>query len=1267
MAASINQQKCIDTIDKPVVISAGAGSGKTFTLTERIVQSLMPDENGNKKISSISEVVAITFTHKAAEELKSRIRHRLNECGLTSEALNVDDAYISTIHSFAARILSENALQFCIAAKLEMIDESEDSQFFKTAFEIALNGASQGIVDRNKMHETLSAYAKNLEGQNIDEIDIADFLNAIIGDDDSGISSGDKRDASTHEEDENKDPDLKFYSQDDYSNRDPEEEAKLIAQKIYSIFASLGIGQDHFDFDNFLHSQDSDEGNIDFEKILEMTHVLLNKCSSIPEGVSGLYDEVDYIESEPLCETLDALMREGISHLNSAEKLNKTEEKYLSTIVEAQADLKRELESFLHDDMYGDFDRDFIKAMRACGTITNKFRSKADDATFWANYRIDLAMLLLEFLCSKTVSNIEQLSLVCKNTDYLASVMKAGRYFSNNDLLKYCYSFLKQFPDVAKDYRDKFKMIMIDEFQDTDRLQLAILGEIADEGYKNVCTVGDLQQSIYRFRSADVNSFRSYRDEISRSEDSLIISLDDNYRSHRDILALTDKIFSNNYFFGDEFLHLNAKGAINNLDDCTFNSFPRVRIDVVHNKNRSIKNKEEKCSNAQAREYQAKKIASYFKELLDRGCKPNSFALLLGKMTNAQIYQKALNDVGIESLISGGSVFKDSIEAKNVRLLVNLARNFLDDQSLLSFLKSDIINLSDDSILCISRKTYDHCGDEKISRCNLSSNIFDIDDKLFSDLSVRERQDITFAQKLLTDYVSNLETIGLVESIRSLLTSAGVFDHLMNVGPSGLVAAGNYEKSLHILCDICTSEKSIPAIQEKFNAMLDSTNERPGVLTSSKSTFMEIMTIHASKGLEFDHVAIAEIPYQDPRVDRLIIHNYEEQAYFSLVPNSDDYGLKEVYKRLITDSDDFNDASALPLEDGITAGELRQTLMKREREDELDEQKRLLYVAITRAVKSVFLSIQVFKSPPKEDYKNCGLVESLYKVFKWDKDSNRYSESVDFGGSKDLEFNFEYLPYSSAYSKSLEVTSDVEQKTDATHTRIVRSSPKILPDYIPQYRDDKYYSYSTLAEYSVQEYLDFISTLSNVRYATDEDDDSVAYPYDVDSDKATDFGTIFHAFMERLVMQYSTAQDIKSDTRLANAVQRTISSESFERLVTMKSVEAEMPFFIKLERGEQKYYLRGSIDLVGCNDYDKAYVIDYKTGTHPKDHSLQGKIYAYALLKSGFSSVEVDFLHTEIPQSDECIEPAIQHLSLDISNIDEIEEELLLCIQKLKR
>ena len=126
------QRLTITTFDRPLMVAAGAGSGKTFTLTRRIAYGLLAGEEAPGGLQSIDEVLAITFTVKAAAELRDRIRGLLREEGLAEESLKVDDAWVCTIGSMAARILRENAEKIGFTDSFTIYEPSDCKNLLKT-------------------------------------------------------------------------------------------------------------------------------------------------------------------------------------------------------------------------------------------------------------------------------------------------------------------------------------------------------------------------------------------------------------------------------------------------------------------------------------------------------------------------------------------------------------------------------------------------------------------------------------------------------------------------------------------------------------------------------------------------------------------------------------------------------------------------------------------------------------------------------------------------------------------------------------------------------------------------------------------------------------------------------------------------------------------------------------------------------------------------------------------------------------------------------
>ena len=142
MALKPGQLKCINTLDEPLVVAAGAGSGKTFTLTKRIVNALT-----SGYVDDIDQVLAITFTKKAAGELKSRVKASLRDAGMIDQALKVDEAWISTIHGMCSRILRSNAVQLGIDPSFSVADDVMLREMRRSAVEVALEEMRDSSAD----------------------------------------------------------------------------------------------------------------------------------------------------------------------------------------------------------------------------------------------------------------------------------------------------------------------------------------------------------------------------------------------------------------------------------------------------------------------------------------------------------------------------------------------------------------------------------------------------------------------------------------------------------------------------------------------------------------------------------------------------------------------------------------------------------------------------------------------------------------------------------------------------------------------------------------------------------------------------------------------------------------------------------------------------------------------------------------------------------------------------------------------------------------
>ena len=149
------QREAVVTVDGPLLVLAGAGSGKTFTLTQRIAYALLPESG--PAASGVDEVLAITFTEKAAAEIKARVKRTLRAEGLAEEALRVDGAWISTIHGMCARILRAHALDLGLDPAFGIMGDAERAEAVADAIDGAL-GDDNDIIARGSYAALFDEY-----------------------------------------------------------------------------------------------------------------------------------------------------------------------------------------------------------------------------------------------------------------------------------------------------------------------------------------------------------------------------------------------------------------------------------------------------------------------------------------------------------------------------------------------------------------------------------------------------------------------------------------------------------------------------------------------------------------------------------------------------------------------------------------------------------------------------------------------------------------------------------------------------------------------------------------------------------------------------------------------------------------------------------------------------------------------------------------------------------------------------------------------------
>lgn len=1190
------QLQVVKTLDRPLFVSAGAGSGKTFTLTRRIVYALSPESG--PFVEHLDQVLAITFTKDAAAEIRDRVRRALIEEGMDEEALTVDDAWISTIHGMCSRILRAHALELGIDPEFTVLTDTDE------------------LMDQAVEHVLGRATA----------------------------------------------PDAA-----------PELAASLKA--LYAWYPMAGEGGP-------FGSGTTIKG---------LVRNLLELSSQLPGGM----DDVCVVRG---CADTSALADAYRAALGASKAATEKAQVALEAIDAFEAS--------------GKTMEDAARLMMSCSMPR---ASKAFPKEQVELLKAEAADAFINIVLACGGPALDALVGLARAVEAEYRALKAGQSaLDNNDLLRMAYEALRDYPAIRAAYEGRFKMVMIDEFQDTDQMQVDLIRYLTGAGERALCTVGDAQQSIYRFRGAEVEVFRRQERKVGSTTASETVATSDapagelvklvrNFRSHDEVLRYVARVFD-----GDTgglmqgFLDLEPSDK--RKDKLRAKASRRQALFVAGG------------STQERTQAKARAIAERFQTLVKAGQPQGSMVLLLGRMTNADVYAQAFRDQGLDCVIAGGSVFAQAAEVQTVRALVCALANPADTaQGLMPLLASPMFALGAQEFLALATKLDEQTGET--SRRN-------IDVGIMSDSDVPGLQNlplVTRAREVLRYALRRVGRDSFAAIARDVVNASGWFVRLAQRGPEGKAIAANVLKALDAVAEaeaeFGNSPRSIALAFDRFLAG----KEAPGALNEEGDGAVRIMTVHASKGLEYPVVAVAECFGVRKSSGAAQMGRVEGGAQVVALPARFD-GVKLADGTFVKGDDvkkQFEHAFKgkgtslwLPpelMEDVCATGSPAEAFARLRNDDlqlSLEERARLLYVAMTRARELVILAMDAGVSrgkvtAPTFDVETDLTYDVLRRILPTDAlgmpqlDSDRLVFDNSKPGDYELislaDFTFGEQTFEANASLDAEgrlVRGDVDVADNAAHSTVpgpADPEPDSFELVYPQAvgvrmgicpfpaRDS--YSYSSIAAALHAESED---RAAEAHVPMDESGDDA----ESDGSEMTDadvaavesagnpmaLGSAFHAACQWLIETGADALPAARADALARlwrltpeqrgrfdvALNRWLRSSVRAELLAWPCVRAEVPFFSLgcEDKDIARYgaYAEGAIDALATNpaDSSRALVIDYKTGGTPDEtpeqlqekHALQARVYADVLHKAGFEAVTVKFVRVEQANPAIFVEPA---------------------------
>ncbi len=384
-------------------------------------------------------------------------------------------------------------------------------------------------------------------------------------------------------------------------------------------------------------------------------------------------------------------------------------------------------------------------------------------------------------------------------------------------------------PDLAEAYRERFACVLVDEFQDTNRLQVELIDLIAGG---ELFLVGDEFQSIYRFRHADVDVYRTRREAAGAG----LIALRRNYRSRPHVIGTVNESYRRE--FPERYEPLLAEGA--------FDGDPPDggRVDLLLTDKVAFR-----AAGQSWRDVEARALAARIAELVDGGeCRPGQVVMLFEAGTDAARYEAALRDRHLQTVRATGRGYYAQQQVSDVLAYLRLIRNRYDDVALLTVLASPLVGMSNDGLWRVRRAAVRRPIFTALER-----------DEPPPGLSPEERQlALAFGQRFARLVRASAEVS--LERLCDLIAAEHDYDLACLAMPDGDRRFANLRKLGRLAAEF---EAVRGPDLEGFVRFCDEqaalqVREGEAATAEEGRDAIVLMTVHAAKGLEFDVVALAD-------------------------------------------------------------------------------------------------------------------------------------------------------------------------------------------------------------------------------------------------------------------------------------------------------------------------------------------------------------------------------------------------------------------------
>ena len=468
-----------------------------------------------------------------------------------------------------------------------------------------------------------------------------------------------------------------------------------------------------------------------------------------------------------------------------------------------------------------------------------------------------------------------------------------------NDLETMTMEILRREKNISQLKEHKWDFWFLDEYQDTSPIQKDILNQLSKNS--QVFIVGDPQQSIYYFRGADASVFLKKEEEVKQSAYAEIKYLKKNYRSCSELVAFFNDFFSSEIFKKMESVNNNYKKEKEVAQFILINPSP-----IQTNKKKEIELQE---------------TANRIDNLLKQGAKPEEIAVLSRQNKALHFMAQYLKNKEFPVHLHSTGSFKHRREVIDALFLLRFLLNPHDDENLIGLLRTPYCRIPDQALANWRQKK--------------NTEQKEYDKKSLWNFCIKEEASQPAIQKIKYHF-EKTKNIGIIQSFQNAIESLGFIDLSYYQDPTGVREANlwkliyclkNYElKGLTSLSAFADS-----LFYETLKMPLDQMSYSQNALSAIESSGIQLMTIHAAKGLEFKHIILINVCSG--------FKHTESFQYFA--------GEKETGQWTLSIKSE--------IEDKRIKSSFHKKIQEEQKRIEIQEFDRLLYVALTRAKETITL------------------------------------------------------------------------------------------------------------------------------------------------------------------------------------------------------------------------------------------------------------------------------------------------------------------------